>query len=162
MEHFDLEDIFGRRPRVKILFTWRFVRGSTTKTFGVAQYRVHIMCSLENIGRASAKAPFLGLIVSAPCVLDEYGINGNRNFGLERLVGARGTSEVLFGGSTGPIIHPGLQLDVASVSLDIVKDQPNLRDITIKYRIAAEGMQPVHYEVVISSQELCEYLNSLQ
>ena len=161
MEHFDLEDMFGRRPRVKLSFRWKFVRGRTLKSSGVTQYRVHVMCSLENMGRASAKAPFLGLILSAPFVLDEYGIDGNRNFGLERLVGARGTNEVLFGASAGPIIHPGLQLDIAAVSVDLAKDQPNLPDIKIKYRIGAEGMPLVHDEVVISSQELREFLNSL-
>lgn len=76
MEHFDLEDMFGRRKRPKLRLTTRIDhRGAHTSIF----------IGIENVGRGTAKAPYLAFDVEQPFRPSTWGLDGNGHDGLPKL-----------------------------------------------------------------------------
>jgi len=134
MEHFDIEDMFGKRRKPK-LELYAFVKGQKNLT--------NIVIGIKNNGRGTAKAPYLAFSAPEPFVLSIYGVDGNGNEGLPRLF----VDEVdlkhkkhRFGGSPDFVIHPNTTLLVASLFLEIpTLPSINLpQSVTIDYTIAAE------------------------
>lgn len=76
--HTQLEDMFGRRPRPKLVLTYDKAPGRPPDT----QFVMSMIISIQNIGRGLAKYPFLSLEVDPPHVLSGYGLDGNGHFGL--------------------------------------------------------------------------------
>jgi Putative DNA-binding domain len=62
MEHFDLEDMFGRRKKPKLTLEAKFIPN-----------RAEILIGVRNEGRGTAKAPYLSFVIPDPlvCVLTE-------------------------------------------------------------------------------------------
>src|SRR6266849_944331 len=58
MEHFEVEDLFGRRKRPMLSLSWHAMVASRTGDGGI-DYR--LILGIENSGRGSAKAPFVAL-----------------------------------------------------------------------------------------------------
>jgi hypothetical protein len=111
MEHFEVEDMFGRRRRPRLALTYRIVSRLVT----AEHIWYSVILAIENSGRGSAKAPFLALRIQRPYALDEIGVDGNRREGLPRLVTSRGSEEVLFGAPATLVVHPGTVHEVAAV-----------------------------------------------
>jgi hypothetical protein len=136
MEHFDLEDMFGRRKKPRLNLTTRFAGRAETTT---------IILGIENTGRGTAKAPYLAFNVTAPFRPRMFGLDGNGNDGLPKLhFGQR--LKYRYGASVNFVIHPGTIHDVTAVDLGGLNPQPELipdKDIIIEYEISAEDMQIV-------------------
>jgi Putative DNA-binding domain len=111
MEHFEIADMFGRRPHPDLLLTHRAL---PPEDWG-ASFRYTIILAIENRGRGSARAPYLGLKVVPHFGIAGEGIDGNRNYGLPKLVSA-GDSLVRFGGSGDVFIHPGTVLPITKIA----------------------------------------------
>lgn len=143
MEHFDIADMFGRRRRPK-LELYAEVRGSGNRT--------NIIIGISNNGRGTAKAPYIAFASPTPFVLSPYGIDGNGNEGLPRLVSSPEDLRHRFGGSPNNVIHPGTKLPVASLFLGL-NTPPNLNlpeTLTIDYAFAAEDYPIVKGKLEIS------------
>lgn len=129
MEHFDLEDMFGRRKKPKLNLTVRQVDiGRKTLILGIA-----------NIGRATAKAPFLAFKIPAPFRLADFGLDGNMHDGLPRLHGP-GQEVIRYGADSNFVIHPDTTLEVAAIDVGY-PPPPNLPAqllISVEYELAAE------------------------
>jgi hypothetical protein len=137
MEHFDIEDMFGRRKRPILSLNWRIrVRW---RTGGDLHYS--IVLGIENSGRGSAKAPFLFLNIEPPYTLSEFGVDGSYNEGLPRLVSGGGTSGVRFGGTANVIIHPGTVCEVTAITGDLPHSRDSLEDLVIHYTVTAEDVR---------------------
>jgi hypothetical protein len=132
MEHFDLEDMFGRRkrPKLKLIPT---IIGRGTNTL--------VILSLRNDGRATAKAPYLAFDVNRPYIFNQYGIDGNMNHGMKRLKHTGADLQYRFGEDSTFVIHPGISLDVTSIHLGLVAENPPDRDLEISYLLAAEDIR---------------------
>ncbi len=133
MEHFDLEDMFGRRKKPKLELTTQ-VTGHNKQT--------GIILGISNTGRGSAKSPYLAFVLPKPFVVSQYGVDGNGAEGLKRLSGHGSKPWIEYGGNAQDVIHPGVVLEVAKLFLGmfgLIPDPPK-EDISIKYRIAAEDM----------------------
>jgi Schlafen, AlbA_2 len=131
MEHFDVADMFGRRRRAKLSVTTRVVaKGASAK----------IVLGLRNDGRSGARAPFLAFDAPLPFGRDEYGLDGNRNEGMHRLPFAGQGLPFRYGENTNFVIHPGIVLEVASISLGFTPRGFPSENIRINFAICAEDV----------------------
>jgi hypothetical protein len=97
MEHYDLEDMSGRRRKPKLELFTRLEGGGPT---------MEIVLGIKNVGRGTAKAPYLAFNVTAPFRPAEYGLDGNGNNGLPKLHYGQ-ELRFRYGSSRGLVIHPG-------------------------------------------------------
>lgn len=132
MEHFDLEDMFGRRKRPKLTLI-PTIKDRGTNTL--------VILSIRNDGRATAKAPYLAFDINRPYIFNQYGIDGNMNHGMKRLKYMGTDLPYRFGENSTFVIHPGISHDVTSIHLGLVAENPPDRDLEIKYILAAEDIR---------------------
>ncbi|HOV24267.1 MAG TPA: putative DNA binding domain-containing protein [Candidatus Marinimicrobia bacterium] len=145
MEHYDIEDMFGRRKKPKLI-----LRGYPIK-YRRRENKVLILLSIENIGRNIAKYPFLSIALPSVCGTDLYGIDGNGNTGLP-IITRRNTywGNLHFGGQSGYVIHPGVILDAVMINCpQDIKDK-----ILIKYQVGAEGINLYEDTLEIPIEEI--------
>ena len=140
MEHFDLEDMFGRRPRPDL----RFHATPTKQVRGPGDVRIGAVVGLQNAGRAVAKYPYLSMTVDSPFEFARYGLDGSGNTGLPRLPQSRyvasGRTQV-FGGTSEVVVYPGAVLDVTLVrcSISTEADPSAIPDLVVEYELCCEG-----------------------
>ena len=152
MEHFDLEDMFGRRKRPVLEVIYQ-IQSHPQKP--------QIKLGIKNRGRGSAPAPYFAFTASGPFSRWEYGLDGNGNEGLKRLPYLGATNAHRYGADTTYIIHPGMEQWITSVALPgFGRDAPTVprEGLTINYEIASEGFPLIAnalrftYEQLIGSQ----------
>lgn len=149
MEHFDLEDMFGRRRRPNLI-----VRADPIEIRQPGQpgAKLLILISIENIGRGTAKTPFLSIDLSMGAKLYEYGVDGNNNTGLPIIRKHIGSgSEQHFGANTDIVIHPDMILDITQIKIS-VPNPPS--DLIFTYKVGAENMRTHEESVVISAKNI--------
>jgi hypothetical protein len=154
--HAQLADMFGRRPRPDLAINLDVKVRDQGK-------ELSITIALENNGRGLARYPFLSLEVSRPFGLSEYGIDGNGHFGLP-LVDKEGGfrvehrtlySSMKFGSQDGFVIHSGMSHPVTKIGAQFSPgDRREMRDLLIRYGVAAEGIPLQIKELVITESEL--------
>jgi len=144
MEHFDLEDMFGRRKRPKLDLSLR------TRGFGK---QTEIILGISNHGRGSAFAPYLAFKIPAPFKLSMYGVDGNGSEGLPRLLQQRNGNEwKRYGGNAQVVIHPETILEVALIHLGLGTSNPDPphEGVVIEYEMTADGIRMVKGERKVS------------
>lgn len=130
MEHFDIEDMFGRRAKPELVMEIK-----ARRCHGDEQVFV---LSLMNSGRGTAKAPYLKLKLPPGCNRNRYGVDGNCNEGLPQRV-SQDASALIFGGSADTIIHPGTSHDICAIEFDFKRKAQCSTEI--EYELAAEGVR---------------------
>jgi hypothetical protein len=151
MEHYDLEDMFGRRKKAKLHVTTRIVR----KRIQMGEAEFLIMVELRNSGKGTAKAPFLDLTLPQELKVNRYGIDGNGNFDIPRIATYHNLGRERFGGNSNVVIHPNTYREVGMLELKI----PNLEpypDIVFEYEATSEDSILVKGVVTIQGEELSE------
>lgn len=136
MEHFDVQDMFGRRKRPELELNVR-VTGSGSYT--------QIFLGIRNVGRGTARAPYLAFTIPAPFKLNNYGIDGNMHEGLPRLMGIDPGAMMRYGGDGATVIHPETTLEVASIYLGLGGrgPAPPTEGISLDYEITAEDIRMI-------------------
>ncbi len=132
MEHFEIADMFGRRPHPELVLTCRLFPPQPLGTN--AMYRVHL--NIENQGRGSAQAPYLAFRVTQPFGIDFNGVDGNGKHGLPELARARDSLN-RFGGSGDVFIHPGTALPVTAITCQLLATAAP-PDIILEYELCCE------------------------
>jgi len=154
--HTQLEDMFGRRPQPKLSLHTK-VSQYGSRFDGMSNVRM--VLGIENKGRGTAKAPFLSTKVNNPYKINEYGLDGNGNFGLNEITSSRGSQEKKYGSSADVVIHSGVVHEVAIVDAnvaDINKRGGAVEDLVVEYKIAAEGTGLIEGRKVVSKGKLLE------
>jgi hypothetical protein len=148
MEHFEIADMFGRRPHPQLRLYFKR-RGQDS--FG-REPRIQVEIGIENCGRGSARAPYLTLLLRRPFGVDDYGIDGNGHHGLPMLVNVRdGRSR--FGGSGDSFIHPGVSLPVTTLTAMFPEgDAPP--DLTFDCQIGCADQPTLEQSVVKRGADL--------
>ena len=154
--HAQLEDMFGRRPRPKLVLTHENSMGMRSGN----EVEISVKVSIRNIGRGLARYPFLSLEVDAPHGLARWGLDGNGSFGLPVIETANpaghGDDRIYrsskFGSQEGVVIHSGMTHPVTRVNATV--GLTNVEDVVIHYALAAEGLPVQHGELRIPSKEL--------
>jgi hypothetical protein len=127
-----VEDMFGRRKRPKLRLTTRIdQRGLYTSIF----------VSIENVGRGTAKAPYLAFNVEQPFRPSTWGLDGNGHDGLPKLHYGQHL-KYRYGANLNFVIHPGTTHEVTKLDLgnspghNLVLDG----DVIIEFELSAEDM----------------------
>ena len=138
MEHYEVSDMFGRRRCPRLRANIRLVRAGGVSGGGQpARRKVRCVVSLSNDGRGSAFAPFLGVRTAGPYRLSSWGIDGNGNLGMNRIVGVSEEGWMDFGGSTDKTLHPGTSIDVVAFEGEFVEGVGEAEDLDVQVRMAA-------------------------
>lgn len=136
MEHFELEDMFGRRPHPVLSIYYHITDGGT-----VGQTRMaRILVGVRNTGRGAAHHLFLELQPCAPLSVSHYGIDGNYNHGLPRLPSSSGAAAERFGAQGQIVLYPGMDLDVTAFQLRVDRTLFLHEALTMGYAVAADGL----------------------
>jgi hypothetical protein len=163
MEHFDVEDMFGRRRKPSLRLVARASISEWTQTPHYKQFTLLIYLSIVNEGRGSARAPYLSVEVAAPYSVHSWGIDGNRNFGLPQLRSYRGARAISCGASSDFVIHPDTSIDVTAVSTKVIEPDDGQRkvpELTVKYKLAADDVATREETLTIDSEVILEQIGS--
>jgi hypothetical protein len=126
MEHGDLEDAFNRKRVASLEITLDWREGTRIATGANVTHKCQLAVGLQNTETASARFPYLHVHPQMGCVIDEYGLDGNRNTGMNK--GLRYGPWVRFAGGANDVVHPGETLWVAALKVEVVC---NDRDRTV-------------------------------
>jgi len=154
MEHYDIEDMFGRRKKPKLKLSTQIERGPVLIGRGVCTLKVII--GIRNEGRGSAKAPFLALRIHPPYAISAYELDGNGKSGLERLKTSPRSGWAKYGGCLYDVIQPGTVREVTLVDVPVDLENPNISDLRIEYELAAEDVKLQKGCATVSGGELLE------
>lgn len=140
MEHFDLEDMFGRRKKPKLALEAEFIHNGC-----------EILIALRNDGRGTAKAPYVSFVIPDPFSLAQYGVDGNGNTGLPRLHhGGRNVRHPRFGANYDVVIHPNTTLDITKIEFRGREENRPQGLYEIEYEVAAEDVQLIKSAVAVN------------
>lgn len=147
MEHFEISDMFGRRPKPDLRVTYTIPRASP----GSGSYSLRIVIAIENTGRGTARAPYLAVRVDPPFSVNRWGVDGNGKEGLPRLV-TRDPAVARYGGTGDDVVHPGTYREVLTVGGDWRPEAA--LDVRFTYELTADGIPLATGEVVIPAAEI--------
>lgn len=140
LEHFDLEDMFGRRRRPKLELRFRVrPKGSTTTAGGGTYYKGQVVITAHNIGRGSARALYLGLSVNPPYSLTRLGLDGNGSEALVRLPYGDTPQTWKLAAPPHLVIHPGTSHDIAAIDVQAQIGRVPA-NVMVRYEYAAEDV----------------------
>lgn len=139
LEHFDLEDMFGRRPKPKLEIATHVLPAGGVSGSGTVQVFFDVLLGIRNVGRGIARFPFLKLLVNAPHAVAPSGLDGNSRFGLPvrpRINGAQLPAE--FYGGANDVVHPGDEIYIAKIRGGFIEGG-RTGDVSAHYWIGADG-----------------------
>ena len=158
MEHYDLADMFGRRPHPKLEFVLFEVKVEPRALARneIIGWQATAIVGLRNTGRGIARYPFLQIRVEQPFQIDRHGLDGNGRFGLTKLVQAgTGYFEASFSGASDLVIYPNIDHRIAKLNCSHNSAKPP--DFAVHYAITCEGSNLQAGEMYLSSDDLCRY-----
>lgn len=155
MEHFDLEDMFGRRQKPSLRLNHRVI-GESTISFGSNLTREGaVILGIENTGRGLARFPYLALhSVGTRAGTCLKGLRGSRDFGIPLVPRVSDSKGWAFGAGLEVVIHPGTVLEVARICFSFGDQAKTYPDIEVEYSVGAQGARLRQGKVVVEGSEL--------
>lgn len=159
MEHFDIEDMFGRRKNPKLSLYNKLEKiGSNSDSEG-KYYTCSLVVGIENNGRGTAKYPYISMLVNKPYIISTWGLDGNGNTGLPMLPSSSKDAYFRFGGSADNVIHSNSILEITKINFQIRENKSGFKDIKIEADISAEDMRMMHTSITINAIEILKLIN---
>ena len=140
MEHFELENMFGRTTKPVLEVDFNIVDNGSAPTI---EQDYKIIVGIRNNGRMAATFPYIGLKINTNYKINFYELNGNGIPGLPKLPSSRRGigSYQEYGGDGNYIIYPEHFLEVTAIDLkkDLKSNSylPN-SDLEIEVKIASK------------------------
>jgi len=153
MEHFDIEDLFGRRKKPKLSLHTNIIQRGKDSGPGGTFYHCGIVVGIENSGRGIAKYISLALNVNSPYRIGQHGLDNFGRFGLYRLEPI-GPWQIRFIGDTNIYIHPKTIFEITIIERKIREGCPTLEDLKIEYEIIAEDIRAIQEAKIIKGSEI--------
>jgi hypothetical protein len=138
MEHFDIEDMFGRRRRPRLDVKTTVAARGSSRSGATVEHANPIAIFVVNAGRGSARNLFARVTVSPPYVVSSSGPEADGRGGLTRL-SSDGARQVSLGGDPQLVIHPGMRQGITAVGFTYVVGQ-TLPDLQIELELAADDV----------------------
>jgi len=135
MEHYDIEDAFRRIVSPELSLQIGLLSDSPRAMGQVKRCRVGVEFRLLNQG-ALARHPFLLIEGLQRCVIEEHGVDGNRNTGLPRSLLS---GKALYAGGVDDVLHPGISTPITRLRIEVEGAGG---------RVRIEGMEPSDYHAV--------------
>lgn len=159
MEHFQVADMFGRRPHPKLRLNW-CIRGPTEHRITVP-YSGEVLVGIENTGRSIAHFPCLWLWLEESDFYQYSGTGlskrGNEGLPLQHWQGKH-EHWLRFEGTADHVIFPDTTRWVYQVRFEPVilfTGRDSCRTpLNLKYRIFADGIQPIEDTLQLSRDNL--------
>ena len=139
MEHFDLADMFGRRPVAVLRVNLKPATGAVFSGLERST-EAQAIVGIENSGRGVARFPLLKITMAAPYKFYAYEREDSGTSGMRVL--ARGGPEPawrLYAGGADVVVHPGTTLDVTVISTGVAESAASLPDLVVDYELAADA-----------------------
>lgn len=159
MEHFDIADMFGRRPHPVLDFRVLVQGDGGVRSAGVESLCFKVIGVIENTGRGSAVAPYLAVSVHQPYAVSEFGVDGNGSFGLPALV--RNGAVRRFGASATVMLHPGTAIEVFGIRGKFEIENPDLMDLVVDYEFGASDLPLEIGTLELTAEDIVHALRSL-
>ncbi|BBO35693.1 helix-turn-helix domain-containing protein [Lacipirellula parvula] len=153
MEHFDIEDMFGRRAKPLLSVVATVKRNGSREAGGKTIYQYLATISIRNSGRGAAVAPYLTLVTDSPHHVYEYGVDGNGNNGLPPLYVSRFSPWRSFGGQDNRLVYPGEDLDVTAIAIEF-GGNARITNVDVQYRLAAANFRLCDGVVTVSVDDI--------
>ncbi len=134
MEHFDLEDMFGRRARPQLQIVFELISQDVERT--------DILLGIRNCGKGLARFPCLEVTIKPPRSwgIVPAGVDGRRATGLTPIQTLADKHLYTFSGRADDVIYPGQTLYVTRLNYHVSRGDAGQE---LPYRIFSEGMKPV-------------------
>jgi hypothetical protein len=159
LEHFDISDLFGRRPAPGLELVHQLLTGGVGSSSAGKEFGGSVVIGLRNVGRSVVHYAYLTLRVTAPYKLASWGLDGNGHEGLPRLASIDGNHR-RFGAGADLVIHPGVTHDVTKIDVDIRVDNDGqvgaVSDLSFICEWACDGLPLREQEVTFPAAELIE------
>lgn len=166
MEHYMLEDSFGRRQRPKLEIYYD-INGYVNNTWNKVDYIITV--GIKNIGKYLATYPSIKIKPCPDLLIDQYGIR-NGIWNLKPHLQSLNTEKVngsIFIGGINDVIHPNWFVEVVKLQpardwMDVtfLKQAETLdRMISFKYEIYAEGCSATEGTIEITAEQICDKFN---
>lgn len=151
MEHYQIADMFGRRQNPKLLPFAKME--ADINNAGTVQ----IILGLKNDSKAIAKFPYLKFLDTEGFSVDQYGLSGNRHFGLSPFPSP--TSYREYRGGMNDVIQCGTELPVTRLKRHFIIDPhqtlvEGFSHLTLKGIIAAENLPCVSWKIVLTHETI--------
>lgn len=151
MEHFDIADMFGRRPHPNLVLNYRIK---------LLQGGKSIILTIVNEGKGVARSPFFAFRCSGSFQRNTYGLDGSANEGLPRIFHKFNSTEFpdVYVGDANFLLHPGMRYDVAAVAEFASKASyiPN-DNVIIEYILSCEDQSSEKRKLTILPEEFNNY-----
>lgn len=153
MEHFDIEDMFGRRKKPKLSLKTDITQTLHESGPNGEFFECGVIVSIKNCGIGIAKYISLALAVNSPYKIGRGPLDKEGRFGLIRL-GESPPWQVRFMGNTNIIIHSNSHLEITVIKRKFNATCTKTEDLIIDYELKAENMLLVKDSMTISGNEI--------
>jgi hypothetical protein len=146
MEHFDIEDMFGRRRKPTLSLSIGIERADITSGPKGRKFTCEIFVGVKNTGRGIAKNVALAVEANHPyCFSDHAGFNRKR---------IPGSNKILYPLGSDNVIHQNSSIAVSLISFRFWETQDTIPDVLIDAELMAEDMRAVEEKRVITEEEI--------
>lgn len=157
MEHFEIADMFGRRQRPKLRLSVGLRSGGEMAGGGSVEHYGKLILLLSNEGRASAKHLYADIRVQQPYGIGQWGVDGNKNEGLPRMVPSD-RQAVRYAGSGDHVLHPGVTMELAAISVFTANNPGVLPDLVVTAKVAADDLALEDQHINLPWATISEYV----
>lgn len=151
LEHFDIADMFGRRPHPNLVLNYRIKMLQGGKS---------IILTIVNAGKGVARAPFFAFRCSGQFKINTYGLDGRASEGLPKVFDKFNNTEFsdVYVGDANFLLHPGMRYDVAAVAEFASKASYTPNDnVVIEYILSCEHQSSEKRKLTILPEEFNGY-----
>jgi hypothetical protein len=160
LEHFDLEDMFGRLPRPSLSLSMSVHRTGSSSGHTGKTWDGRLVIGIKNSGRGVARSPYLAFQTDPRRGLAQP-LDRSSLEGLPRLPSPDSTVQIM-GASPAIVIIPGVTLDVADLKVSCGADSSSRlimpEAFKIPYRLGSEDSRLQEGEMPVTSEYLAAYL----
>ena len=160
LEHFDLEDMFGRRPHPKLQLSIKILLGSDPPVHDMRQYwDARLLLQIQNIGHGAAIGPRLSLKIPIPWCVGAGGPSGM--YGpktLNKLPQSPADKWVRFQGSTSDAVLGQTSLDVLTLTSPIPASGGVPAPFMLEYELSSANSRFMSKSIEFSSSDLVQML----
>jgi hypothetical protein len=153
MEHFDLEDMFGRRKKPKLILQARYERRSSV--------RVSVILGLKNLGRGTAKYPYVTIDVKRPYSISREEFNHDVRPTLRRLAFGQEFGQEFDSGKYGAnadiVIHPDSVCDFAKIEINDGSKGKAWEQLVIHYDASADDARSEKGELLLNYIDIIQH-----
>jgi len=154
MEHFDIEDMFGRRKKPKLSLCVDIKSAGGSSGPEGKKYDCHVWLGIKNSGRGIAKYAALAIEVKKPYhLVGDIKYHTGKDYGFQKLE-KPSSKKTVYSLGANIVIHPKSSLLIALVAFRIGERQQEIKDVVIDAEIMAEDIRTVEEKKVVSGKEI--------